>query len=269
MPARLDGSEKQVRLVIEYDGTRYAGWQVQPNGIAVQQVVEEALLSLLGHSVRLVSSGRTDAGVHAFGMVACFRTSRGLPEQAFRDGLNRYLPEDVVIRQANIVPLDFHPRFDSQGKWYRYTLNLSPVRTAINRHACWTIKKPLDLQAMEKAASFLVGRHDFTAFRASNCSAKTTVREIFSIDIVQDGPLLYLDVRGGGFLKFMVRIIVGTLVEVGLGKRPSENVPLLLKHGSRVNAGKTAPPHGLCLMEVWYGDQTPCTVPLKNNLPKV
>jgi len=255
MSARLDGPEKQVKLVIEYDGTQYAGWQVQPNGTAVQQVVEDALLSLLSHPVRLVSSGRTDAGVHALGMVACFRTARDLPVRAFREGLNRYLPQDVVIRQAEIVPLDFHPRFDSCGKWYRYTLNLSPVRSALRRHSCWTIKKSLDLQAMKKAAALLVGRHDFGAFRASNCAAKTTVREIFSIDMVREGSLLHIDVRGGGFLKFMVRIVVGTLVEVGLGKRPWEDVHRLLSARCRTDAGKTAPPHGLCLVEVWYDER--------------
>ena len=264
MSAGVDETEKQVRLVVEYDGTRYAGWQVQPNGTAIQQVVEEALLSLLGHPVRLVSSGRTDAGVHALGMVACFRTSRRLPEKAFRDGLNRYLPEDIVIRQAGFVPLTFHPRFDSRGKWYRYTLNLSPVRAAINRHTCWTIKKPLDLQAMQQGASYLVGRHDFGAFRASNCGAKTTTREIFSIDMAQEGPLLHIDVKGGGFLKFMVRIIVGTLVEIGLGARSCEDIPQLLIHGNRECSGKTAPPRGLCLMEVWYGDLPHRSLSLKN-----
>lgn len=269
MSAGMDETEKQVRLVIEYDGTRYAGWQVQPNGTAIQQVVEEGLFALLGHPVRLVSSGRTDAGVHALGMVACFKTSRELPERAFRDGLNRYLPEDIVIRQASVVPLTFHPRFDSRGKWYRYTLHLSPVRAAINRHTCWTIKKPLDLQAMKQGASFLVGRHDFASFRASNCGAKTTTREIFSIDIVPDGPLLHIDVKGGGFLKFMVRIIVGTLVEIGLGARPHEDIPQLLIQGSRERAGKTAPPCGLCLMEVWYGNLPHRLVSLKNTLPKV
>ena len=243
---------KQIKLTLEYDGSRFSGWQVQPNGLSVQEVVEASLFQLLGEKVRVISSGRTDAGVHALGMVASFRTDRNLPLQAYREGLNRILPEDVVVRQSEFVSDEFHPRFGSKGKWYRYTLALNPVRTVLNRHYCWTIKKTLDLEAMRAAALLLVGRHDFAAFRASNCSAKTTVREIYSLDIIRNDTVVFIDVRGSGFLKFMVRILVGTLVEVGLGKRPVSDMERLLAEGCREDSGKTAPPQGLCLMAVWY-----------------
>jgi len=243
---------KQIKLILEYDGSRYSGWQVQPNGLSVQEVVENSLEQLLGEKVRLVSSGRTDAGVHARGMVACFKTPTDLPIKAFREGLNRFLPDDIVVKESTFVPEEFHPRYSAKGKWYRYTLHLAPVRTVLGRHYSWTMKNNLDLAAMRSAAAMVVGRHDFSAFRASNCAAKTTVREVYSLEIEQQGMTVFIDVKGGGFLKYMVRILVGTLVEIGQGKRPPSDMEKLLNSGSREASGKTAPPHGLCLMEVWY-----------------
>lgn len=243
---------RTIRLTIEYDGTGYAGWQVQPNGLAVQEVVENALARVLGENLRLVSSGRTDAGVHALGMVAHFCTASALPLRAFREGVNRYLPGDVVVREAAEAPEGFHARFGARGKWYRYSLHLGAVRSPLAARTSWHIRSPLDREAMAVAAAAFAGTHDFSAFRASSCEAQTTVREVFSIGIVEDGELLHIDVKGKGYLKNMVRIMVGTLVEVGLGRRPATDVERLLRSGRRELAGRTAPPQGLMLMEVWY-----------------
>lgn len=241
-----------VRLVVEFDGTGYAGWQRQPNGLSVQQVVEEALAELLQHPVRVHSSGRTDAGVHARGMVVGFSTPRALPLSAFREGLNRLLPEDIAVRKADEVDVSFHPRFDAAGKWYRYTIYRGAARSPLHHRFSWHLRSSLDVEAMSAAAQAFVGQHDFAAFRSSSCEAGTTRREIFSCSLIEDGEFLYLDVRGDGFLKNMIRIIAGTLVEIGLKRRPVDDVLQLLQGKDRTRAGRTAPAHGLCLMEVWY-----------------
>ena len=243
---------RNVKLIIEYDGTAYCGWQVQPNGITIQQVMEEALLRMLGEPAKLRSSGRTDAGVHARGMVACFNTGKGLPLRAFREGLNTLLPEDIAVRDACEVPLRFNPRADAAAKHYRYTILLDNVRSPLVRHTVCRLTGRLDLDAMRQACTHFVGEHDFAAFRAANCAAKTTVRCINSLELVQDGPLIHLDVNGSGFLKNMVRIMAGTLLEVGRGKRAPEEVATLLRGGNRQASGMTAPPQGLCLMQVFY-----------------
>jgi len=245
---------KTIRIVVEYDGTAYAGWQIQPNGLTVQEVVEKALAELTGERIRLHSSGRTDAGVHARGMSVHFRTERDLPLAAYREGVNRLLPPDIAIREAVEVPEGFHARFDATGKWYRYTICQGDVRSPLHRLTSWHIRTPLDLDAMKRGASAFVGEHDFAAFRSSSCEARSTVRTIFSVNIEKDGPLLFIDVKGSGFLKNMVRVMVGTLVELGLGKRLPEDLPSLFESGQRSASGKTAPPQGLCLMEVWYDD---------------
>lgn len=242
---------RKIRLILEYDGNRFAGWQVQTNGLSVQEVVESALAKLTGETIRLNPSGRTDAGVHARAMNVHFRTGRDLPLTAFREGMNRLLPADVAVRAAVEVPEDFHAR-NNAGKWYRYTLFNAPARSPLAARTSWHIRAPLDRGAMAQAASAFVGRHDFVAFRATSCDARETVREIYSIELCPDGELLHIDVKGDGFLRHMVRVVVGTLVEVGQGKRSWTDIPLLLREGKREAAGVTAPPQGLCLMEVWY-----------------
>lgn len=243
---------RTIRLLLEYDGTNFAGWQVQANGLSVQAVVEEALARVLGGKVRLVSAGRTDAGVHARGMVAHFHTETDLPLSAFREGVNRYLPGDIAVRAAEEVPDDFHARYSARGKWYRYTLYLGQMRSPLADRTSWHVRAPLDLQVMAQAARTFVGEHDFTAFRTTGCAARTTRRRIFSLDLVREGPFLFIDVKGDGFLRNMVRIMVGTLVEIGREKRPAEEVARLLRGGASLRSGPTAPPQGLCLMEVWY-----------------
>ncbi len=243
---------RNIKLIIEYDGTNYAGWQVQPNGLAIQQVLEEALAKLMGAQVRLHSSGRTDAGVHARRMVATFRTETTIPLRAFSDGLNTLLPPDIAVQEAEEVPVDFNPRRDAKGKHYRYTILNTPRRLPLVRLHAWHVRENLDLDAMRRAASHLVGEHDFAAFRASGCAAETTVRRIDALEIGREGELIHIDVTGSGFLRNMVRIIAGTLVETGLGKRAPDSISSLLWAPDRCAAGMTAPAHGLCLVDVFY-----------------
>jgi len=244
-----------VFVTIAYDGTSYSGWQVQPNGLAVQQVVEEALEQLLKEHVQVRSSGRTDAGVHARAMAASFSTSRDLPLRAFGEGANRFLPADVAIQSARIVPDGFKPITMAHAKRYRYTIINSSVRSPLDRLYSWQVREPLDFAAMDEAAGRFVGNHDFAAFRASNCVAKTTVRRIDSVQIIRDGARITIDVTGGGFLKNMVRVMVGTLVDVGKGRFAPSDIDKLLQGGDRKEAGSTAPACGLCLMEVMYPDE--------------
>ena len=243
---------RTIKLTIEYDGTSYSGWQVQPNGITVQEVLETALARLLGHEVRLTGAGRTDAGVHAQGMAAAFRTERNLPLQAFTAGLNGLLPPDIAVQTAVEAPAAFHPRFDALGKHYRYSIMTGSQRSPLQRLTSWHVRGTLDLAAMRQAAKYFVGEHDFAAFRTSGCAAETTVRTIWSVELLEESSLLIVHVKGRGFLRNMVRIMVGTLVEVGLGKRDPASVQDLLSNPLPGMAGATAPPQGLCLMEVYY-----------------
>lgn len=243
---------RNIKLIVEYDGTNYAGWQVQPNGLAVQEVLEGALAKMLGVPVRVHSSGRTDAGVHALGMVASFKTDKGLPLRAFTDGINSLLPRDIAIKSADEMPADFHPRYDAKGKHYRYTINTSRYRSPMVRHYSWHLRGTLDIEAMRRAAVHYIGEKDFAAFRGAGCAAKSTVRRVDAVDLHVEGESLHIDVRGSGFLKHMVRIMVGTLVDVGMGKLSAADVARLFDAPERGTAGMTAPPHGLCLMEVFY-----------------
>ena len=245
---------RTIRLTIEYDGTNYVGWQTQPNGLAVQQVIEEALFQLLGEKVSLRSSGRTDAGVHARCMAAAFQTSAKMPLRAFVDGTNRFLPPDIAILDAIEVPSDFNPIRDAHSKHYRYTVLTTASRSPLHRFHSWHVREPLDIAAMKAAAARFVGRHDFAAFRASNCATKTSVRRIDSVDVSKEGDFIIIDVVGEGFLKNMVRVMVGTLVDIGKGRFSEEYVSWLLLDRDRKKAGVTAPACGLCLMKVYYLD---------------
>jgi tRNA pseudouridine38-40 synthase len=244
-----------ILLTISYDGTNYSGWQVQPNGLAVQQVVEDALEQLLKERVQVRSSGRTDAGVHARAMAASFTTSRMLPLQAFVEGVNRFLPVDVAIQSARFVSEGFKPITMAHAKQYRYTIINSSVRSPLDRLYTWQVREPLNLAAMEEAAARFIGNHDFAAFRASNCVARTTVRRIDAVRITSQGNRITIDVIGGGFLKNMVRVMVGTLVDIGKGRFVPSDVELLLLRGDRKEAGCTAPACGLCLIEVVYPEE--------------
>lgn len=243
---------RTIKLTIEYDGTNYAGWQIQPNGIAVQQVLENALQQLLGEPVRLRSSGRTDAGVHALAMVASFTTTRNLPLKAFVGGCNRFLPPDIAVLSAVEELPGFLPIQQARIKHYRYTIYNSQVRSPLRRLYSWHVREKLDLDAMSDAAKRFAGRHDFAAFRASNCATRTTVRRIDSVTVTSEESIIYIDVTGEGFLKNMVRIMAGTLVDIGRGRFGAEHVDTLLRNPDRKKAGVTAPACGLCLMKVVY-----------------
>lgn len=245
---------RQIRLVVEYDGSQLHGWQRQHNtSDTVQQQLEEALAKLLTHEVKVSGASRTDAGVHARGQVATFRTERPISTTGVRRGLNTMLPDSIAIRDAAEVPDDFHPRFSATGKHYRYTILARRERSPRWRNFAWHQREPLNVHAMHDAARALIGEHDFAAFRSAHCAAKTTVRRVDSIALTRLHPhLLEIDIRGNAFLRQMIRIMVGTLVEVGVGDRPVTQVAEILAGKDRTKAGVTAPPQGLELVEVRY-----------------
>ena len=248
----------RLKLTLEYDGTRYVGWQVQPNGESIQSQVARALGRLLGEPVAVSVAGRTDAGVHATGQVVCFDTARTLPLKAYWRGLNGFLPEDIAVVRAEEVASDFDPRRWSHGKRYHYRVSNRPTRSPLRRFTHWEVFSPLDVEALRRGAAHLVGRHDFSAFRASDCQAAHAVREVRRVDIQgASGGELSFRVEGTAFLKHMVRNLVGTLVEVGRGRRPDAWVAEVLASRDRTRAGPTAPPQGLVLEEVFYGEGPP------------
>lgn len=244
---------RTIRLVLEYDGTGLAGWQRQRNAPSVQQHVEEALAAMLGRDTRVTGASRTDAGVHALGQVAHFHTEAAIPPHGFRRGLNTLLPPSIAVVGCSEAAPGFHARFDSHGKHYRYTLLTRPDRSPLWRHRAWHCPRPLDLAAMERAAAHIPGERDFTAFRASGCTAKTTYRRVEAVRFTRERDhLLHIDVHGNAFLRNMVRIMAGTLVDVGEGRRAASDIPAILDSGDRARAGRTAPPGGLTLVAVSY-----------------
>ena len=245
---------KNVKLTIEYDGTNYHGWQSQSNAKTVQETIERAIRGLTGEEITITGSSRTDQGVHAFGQVANFLTESNIPYDRFSYALNRMLPKDIVIKKSEEVSMDFHARHCSKGKKYRYLIYNSSSPSAIFRNGSYHISHNLDLDNMSKAITFFVGTHDFSAFRATGSSVKTSVRTIFDVNLTRDGDNIWFEVSGDGFLYNMVRIMVGTLVDVGMGRIKEEEIPGILESLDRKKAGRTAPPQGLYLVEVFYED---------------
>jgi tRNA pseudouridine38-40 synthase len=244
---------RQLRLTLEYDGTGLAGWQRQANAPTVQAHVEDALARLLGHPVRLSGASRTDAGVHARGQVAAFATEHGIPTEGLRRALNAALPDEIAVVDVAEVEASFHPRFAATGKHYRYLILLRRDRCPRWQRRAWHRSRPLDLEAMQAAAAHLVGDHDFSAFRAVGCSARSPVRRLWQVGLAWHEPdLLACDVRGNAFLRHMVRIMVGTLVDVGEGRFSPQDVAAILAGRDRTRGGQTAPAHGLELMQVFY-----------------
>jgi len=242
-----------VKLILEYDGTRYVGWQVQPNGPSIQAEVERALAALHKGPRRVTAAGRTDAGVHALGQVCSFPEERPLPLPAYVKGMNALLPEDVAVRAASLEPEGFDARRDASGKRYRYRIQNLETRAPLARLVAWQVFRPLDVGAMRSAAATLLGRHDFGAFRAADCDAAHGVRELRRLDVLEGRPgSIEVVAEATAFLKHMVRNVVGTLVEVGLGARSAGSMPDLLDSRDRRLAGRTAPPQGLLLDEVFY-----------------
>ncbi|MBK9031367.1 MAG: tRNA pseudouridine(38-40) synthase TruA [Myxococcales bacterium] len=250
---RPSAGARQVRLTVEYDGAEFGGWQRQNNAPTVQGHLEAALAQLLTTPTPVRGASRTDAGVHALGQVASFRTDKTIPVQGIRRGLNALLPPAIAVLEAQDVDLDFHPRFHASGKHYRYVVLARPDRSPRWRNWAWHRRAPLDVAAMTAAAADFVGEHDFAALRAVGCAARTTRRHITQVTLAQPEPgLIAVDVHGNAFLRNMVRILVGTLVEIGEGRRPATDVPEILASLDRARAGQTAPPQGLTLVEVRY-----------------
>lgn len=244
----------RIKLVIEYDGTDYGGWQVQANAPTVQCEIEYALKKLAGRPVALIGAGRTDAGVHARGQAAHFDMESSIPPHKFSFVLNTMLPPDIRIRASEEVSPDFHARFGAKGKEYIYHIYNAPHASAIDRRTTMHVPAALDTDKMRAAAAHIVGTHDFACFCAAGSVAKTTVRTVYAIDITQSGPYINISVQGNGFLYNMVRIIAGTLMEAGKGKLPPEQLPDIIARGDRRLAGMTAEPQGLVLERVFYED---------------
>ena len=245
--------QRNIRLLLEYDGTRYHGWQRQKNAVSIQEVLEEALTRLTGEGVRLIGSGRTDAGVHALGQVANFHSGGALPLKAFEAGANSMLPWDIVVLEAREVPPEFHARKSALSKTYEYRILNRPRRSPLHHHFSWWISGKLDLKAMAAAAALLPGEHDFSAFRASGSGSLNPVRRIAAARWrTHPGGWLIFTITGNGFLRGMVRSLVGTMVAVGQEKAAPDLLGDLLRNQGRHLAGPTAPPQGLFLVKVVY-----------------
>jgi len=240
------------KLTIEYDGTNYHGWQKQPGLKTIQAVIEHGLQILLGEKTSVISASRTDAGVHALGQVAHFKTRRKLTPFAVLRGLNSLLPDDIVIVRVEQVTADFHSQFDAKSKVYRYTVLNRQYSSALGRHYVFFMPGRVNVASMRKAAKYLTGRHDFSSFTAAGTVRSSFVRKITRLTIGKTGDFLVFTVEGNGFLKGMVRIIVGTLLEVGRGRRKPESIKEILKARRRTASGATAPGRGLCLVKVKY-----------------
>ena len=264
---------KNFKLTIEYDGTNFNGWQIQAAGRTVQGEIERALSKMTRHHVRVIGSGRTDAGVHAMGQVAAFRCDTRLSAAVFFSGLNSLLPADIVIRECEQAPDDFHPRYDATAKTYHYNILNRPLPAAIGRAYCWHIKKPLDIDAMKAAICHVIGTHDFKAFENTGSPRSHTIRTVHGADVITgltagvtpDAPdadafgrnpasddLVTIRVTANGFLRYMVRNIVATTVDAGLSKLNPHDVAAILAKKDRRLASATAPPQGLFLHRVHY-----------------
>jgi tRNA pseudouridine38-40 synthase len=243
---------RRIRIVVEYDGTDFAGWQQQTGQRTVQATLEGAIREMTGESVFVRGAGRTDAGVHADGQVASFDLAAGIPPHGLLRGLNSILPADLAIVDVGDVAADFDARFSARGKVYRYTVWNHFVRSPRLARTAWHVRQAVDTDAVRRAAALLVGEHDFRAFRASDCDRKTTNRIVRRLDIDRQGPLLIVDIEATAFLKNMVRIVVGTLVDIGRGRIDEDAPARMLTTGDRGAGGMTAPARGLTLLRVIY-----------------
>ena len=243
---------KRVGLVVAYDGTHYSGWQTQPNGTTIQGVLNDTLSELLGEKIETIGASRTDAGVHALGNVAVFDTESRIPGEKFSYALNQRLPEDIRIQLSEEVEPDFHPRYCDSEKTYEYRILNRKFPVPTERLYSYFYHYKLDVDKMKEATSYLIGRHDFASFCGNPRMKKSTVRLVDSITVERRKDRVIFTLHGTGFLQNMVRIIVGTLLEVGRGYWPPEQVQAILEAKDRRQAGPTAPPEGLCLMKVDY-----------------
>jgi tRNA pseudouridine38-40 synthase len=254
-PDRSEAESKMrnIRLIVEYDGGAYCGWQRQSNGLAIQQVLEESLGKMTGEEVRVIGSGRTDAGVHALHQVANFHTGSRLGGRNLLMGINSLLPADIVVREVCEIPVSFHACFDAVSKVYLYRICNRPVRPVLERNHAWFIWEPLDLARIEEVLPAFKGTHDFSSFCSTHTDSADHIRTILAITVERDtAGMIAISVEADGFLRYMVRTIVGMLVDCGRGKYSREEVAEILAAKDRRRAGLTAPPQGLFLMDVKY-----------------
>lgn len=245
---------KRVKIIVAYDGTNYCGWQIQPNGITIESVLNHHLSELLGEEIHVIGASRTDSGVHADGNVAVFDTSARMPAERISYALNTRLPQDIRIQDSCEVPSDFHPRFQRTVKTYEYRICSRKFPDPCSRLYSLFYYWELDVEQMKKAAAYLVGEHDFTSFCTKKEEVTNCVRTIYSLDIEKTGDQIVIRIRGNGFLYNMVRIITGTLLRVGGGLIKSEQIPEILAARDRSAAAETAPAHGLKLVKIEYPD---------------
>ncbi len=244
---------RNIKLIIEYDGKEFNGWQKQPNKLNIQGEIEKAIERVTGEKVDLTASGRTDSGVHAIGQVANFKTNSTIPVEKIPIALNANLKKAIVIKSAEEVDERFHSRLNCKKKTYRYIINNSKYGTAIYRNLETHIPMKLDISKMQEAVKYFEGEHDFKAFKASGTSSKSSVRIIYKAEVIEaENERIYIELTGNGFLYNMVRIISGTLVDVGLGKLEPKEIETIIHDKKRENAGKTLPPQGLYLVKVEY-----------------
>ncbi|AOT70885.1 tRNA pseudouridine(38-40) synthase TruA [Geosporobacter ferrireducens] len=244
---------RNIRLLIEYDGTKYNGWQRLGNTENTIQHKLENVLSLMSEEkIEIIGSGRTDAGVHALGQVANFHTRSALNTREILDYCNQYLPQDIVVKRVQEAEERFHARYNATSKKYMYRIWNSNIPTAFYRKYSYHVPGPLSIEKMRKASSYFIGNHDFQAFSSMKSKKKSTEREIYAIEIIKERERIDIFFHGNGFLHNMVRIITGTLIEIGQGKRKAEEIPIILEGRIREKAGVTAPAQGLFLYEVYY-----------------
>lgn len=243
---------RNIKLTIEYDGKGFNGWQKQPNKLNIQGEIERAIYNITKEEVNLIGSGRTDAGVHALGQVANFKTNSEIPIEKLPLAINSQLKNSIVIKEAEEVDERFHSRYNAKHKTYRYIINNSKCGTAIYRNLEYSYPFKLDAEKMKQASKYFEGEHDFKAFKSSGTSSKNSVRTIYKAIVKQEGEKIIIELTGNGFLYNMVRIISGTLLDVGLGKIRAEEIPEIIESKDRQRAGKTLPAHGLYLVEVKY-----------------
>ena len=245
----------RVKLVVAYDGTNYCGWQIQPNGITIEEMLNKHLSELLGEHIVVTGASRTDAGVHSMGNVAVFDTNTKMPAEKISFALNQRLPEDIVVQDSCQVPEDFHPRFSKSVKTYEYKILNRRFRLPLERNTSYFYHYPLDVAKIQQAAVYLVGEHDFTSFSSVHAQTNTFVRTIYSLDVSKDGDMISIRITGNGFLYNMVRIIAGTLIQVGAGMIEPEYMEAILAGKDRELAGPTAPAHGLTMVGIAYEEK--------------
>ncbi len=243
---------RNIKLTIEYDGKDFNGWQKQPNKLNIQGEIERAIENIIGEKVELIASGRTDAGVHALGQVANFKTNSNISIEKIPIAINSQVKNSIRIQKAEEVDENFHSRFNCKKKTYRYVIDNSEYGSAIYRNISYHMPIKLNVEEMKKGIKYFEGEHDFKSFKSSGTSSKSSVRTIYNADIITEGSTIAIDLTGNGFLYNMVRIIAGTLIDVGLGKIKATDIPKIIEAKDRTRAGKTLPPHGLMLLHVDY-----------------